>query len=240
MTQEASEGGVAIEADSFGRAGAYSGPRPKILFRPFESAEPVAPLLQRLRHPIFSFLRMRPIIAQHTRAEHECLLRWARGRRQVVEIGVAEGASACALREAMSPDGALYLIDPFHLSRMRSINALRRAAHSAVGRHGTCKVAWIEDFSQRVAADWSQPIDLLFVDGDHDEAAVLRDWSDWSPHITPRGVALFHDSRVFEKGWTTEEYGPVRVVNRLFRLGGAAGWTIAEEVDSVVVVMRSK
>jgi hypothetical protein len=76
-------------------------PNTEILFAPVGSAtDTAAQTAQRrkLRHPLFSWLGLRPIHAQHSSAEHDALLRWAVGRRQIVEIGGAEGASACALR----------------------------------------------------------------------------------------------------------------------------------------------
>ena len=76
------------------------------------------------------------------------------------------------MREAMSPDGTLYLIDPFHLSRLPALNFTKRTAHRAVASCPRGKVVWIEKFSQDVASDWNQPIDLLVIDGDHSEAGV--------------------------------------------------------------------
>jgi predicted O-methyltransferase YrrM len=216
---------------------------PEILFRPFARPEDEARQSRRtraLRHPVFSWLGLRPIFAQHTQAEHDTLLRWSAGRKYVVEIGVAEGASACALRQAMSSDGELWLIDPFHLSRMRQLNALKRAAHAAVARFGASRVRWIEQFSSDAIKNWRSPIDLLFIDGDHEEKAVLGDWADWSPFVSPGGVAIFHDARIFAGGWTVETDGPVRAVDRLFRVASAGPWRIAEEVDSMVVVERAK
>ncbi|HUK30098.1 MAG TPA: class I SAM-dependent methyltransferase [Candidatus Acidoferrum sp.] len=213
----------------------------KLLFRPFETPEDAARVpfrVKKMRHPFFSWLGLRPVFAQHSAAEHEVLQRRATGRKKVVEIGVAEGASACALRESMSPEGTLYLIDPFHLTRLRALNALKRAAHAAVARSGKCRVEWIEDFSQKVVANWSGAIDLLFIDGDHKKEAVMKDWLDWSPFVAPDGIVLFHDARVFPGGWPTPEYGPVQTVNDLFRTGSQQGWRILEEVDSLVVVGR--
>ena len=86
--------------------------------------------------------------------------------------------------------------------------------------------------------NWSERIDLLFIDGDHEEGAVLKDWLDWSPFVTAKGVVLFHDARVFAGSWTDSSYGPVRVVNRLFREYPVSGWRIVEEVDSLIVVER--
>ena len=213
-----------------------------ILFRPFETAADAAAQTsrtRRFRHPVFSWLGLRPIFGQHTAAEHAALKRWGAGRRQIVEIGVAEGASACALREAMPGDGVITLIDPFHLTRFRALNTLRRAAHSAVGRFGSSKVVWVQKFSQQAVKDWNSPIDLLFIDGDHDISAVRQDWADWSRFVVHDGVVLFHDARVFDNGWPTPDYGPVRVVNDFFRSRPIGGWRIADEVDSLVVIKRT-
>jgi len=104
-------------------------------------------------HPIYAWLGLRPFLAQHTAAEHAALQRWAQGRTTLAEIGVAEGVSALALREAMSPGGTLYLIDPFHLSRSRRLNFTKRAAHKLVSTCRRGKVIWIEKFSHDVAQD---------------------------------------------------------------------------------------
>jgi len=212
-----------------------------MLFRPFDRPEDAARQSRRtraFRHPVFSWLGLRPIFAQHTQAEHDALLRWGAGRRSVVEIGVAEGASACALRKVMSPQGDLCLIDPFHLTRLRQMNSTKRAAHAAVKRFGTSHVRWIEQFSSEAVRNWNSQIDLLFIDGDHREEAVLQDWANWSPFVVLAGVAIFHDARLFAGGWPKPEDGPVRAVNRLFRNAPVKGWRIVDELDSLVVVKR--
>jgi predicted O-methyltransferase YrrM len=168
-------------------------------------------------------------------------MRHSRNAKTVVEIGVAEGASAAALREAMHPTGALYLIDPFHLSRVPVLNFLKRAAHRAVSSVGTARTVWIESFSYDAVCHWRDPIGFLFIDGDHRETAVERDWQDWSPFVVDDGVVAFHDARLFPSGWSTPEYGPVRFINRVFRQSSvAAPWSIIDEVDSLVFVSRRK
>jgi predicted O-methyltransferase YrrM len=214
----------------------------EIVFRPFmDTPEPVhaSAMLKRLRHPFFAWARLRPIIAQHTSAEHEALKRWARGRSCVVEIGVAEGASALASREVMSSDGTLYLIDPFHLSRVRWLNCQRRAAEVAVSDCQTASVVWIEQFSFDAVKSWNKPIDFLFIDGDHSEEGVMRDWIEWSPFVNSGGCVAFHDARMFEGGWPKETDGPVRAVNQLFQNRPSSEWRIAEEVHSLVIVGRT-
>jgi predicted O-methyltransferase YrrM len=181
---------------------------------------------------------MRPVIAQHTAEEHAALERWANNRGTVAEIGVAEGVSAMALRQNMAADGALYLIDPFHLSRIPSLNFTKRAAHRAVEGCPRGKVFWIENFSFDAVRTWNTPIDLLLIDGDHSEKGVRQDWEDWSRFVIPGGIVIFHDARLFEGGWTNSDYGPVKLVNDLFHQQMIPGWKIVDEVHSLVVVKR--
>ena len=192
-----------------------------------------------LRHPLFAWLGIRPSMGQHTVEEHEALKKWASGRTRLVEIGVAEGASAVALREVMSPSGTLWLIDPFHLSRMRYINATKRAAHRVVKSCTNGCVVWIESFSFDAVRDWSGPVDLLFLDGDHSEEGVQKDWDSWHRFVIPGGIVVFHDAAVFPGGWPQKDWGPVRLVDRLFREQPLPGWKIVQQVDSLVAVERS-
>jgi len=189
-------------------------------------------------HPVYAWLGLRPAIAQHTPTEHAAFGRCAQGRSVIVEIGVAEGVSALALREAMAPNGTLYLIDPFHLSRIQMLNFTKRTAHRAVNSSSRGKVVWLQQFSSDAVKNWKEHIDFLLIDGDHTEAMVRRDWDEWSPFVVPGGLVAFHDARLFEGGWTGPAYGPLRVVDRLFRDGKTPGWKIVEEVDSIVIVRR--
>lgn len=196
---------------------------------------------QRVRqfpHAAFAWLGLRPAIAQHTAAEHAAFGRCAQGRSAIVEIGVAEGVSALALREAMAPNGTLYLIDPFHLSRIQALNFTKRTAHRAVNSSPRGKVVWLQQFSSDAVKNWKEHIDFLLIDGDHAEAMVQKDWDEWSPFVVPGGLVAFHDARLFEGGWTEPGYGPLRLVDRLFRSGKTPNWKIVEEVDSIVIVER--
>ena len=191
-----------------------------------------------LHHPFFSWAGLRPVLAQHTSVEHQALQRYARNRLQVVEIGVAEGASAIALRDGMDPRGHLYLVDPYHLSRVRAINFLRRAARRAVSNNGCPNIIWIEKFSHQAVEKWSKPIDFLLIDGDHAEHAVQQDWDDWHPYVIDGGIVAFHDARLFPSGWTSSVYGPVKFINRAFRASSHPRWQIIDEVDSLVFLRR--
>jgi predicted O-methyltransferase YrrM len=196
-------------------------------------------VLRILAHPIFAWAGLRPVYAQHTLAEHQALMRHASTAHTVVEIGVAEGASAAGLRAAMPPDGTLHLVDPFQLSRIPALNFLKRAAARAVNSQGRARIRWIQSFSQDAVRGWNLPIDFLLIDGDHREEAVEQDWLAWSPFLKDNGIAAFHDARLFPLGWPTPDYGPVRFVNRTFRQSSnTSPWLISEEIDSLVFVSR--
>ena len=47
-----------------------------------------------------------------------------------------------------------------------------------------------------VAAHFSQPLDILFIDGGHGAQVAWADYNAWTPNIVPHGLLLIHD--VFE------------------------------------------
>lgn len=143
-----------------------------------------------------------------------------------------------ALAESMAPEGRLYLIDPFHVSRYPTLNFIRRAAHRAVEQVASGRIYWLERFSLDMGREWNRPIDFLLIDGDHQEEAVEEDWDTWSRHVVAEGIVAFHDARVFPGGWTTCDDGPVRFVNRTFHSAQSGEWMILDEVDSLVFVGR--
>src|SRR5580704_3069571 len=132
-----------------------------------ETAKDVSKSRSWLSHSACAFLGLRPAMAQHTAAEHAVFRKWAEGCKCVVEIGVAEGVSALALREGMAEDGTLYLIDPFHLSRIPALNFIKRVAQRTVAGSARGSVVWIEKFSQDAVKGWREAIDLILIDGDH-------------------------------------------------------------------------
>jgi predicted O-methyltransferase YrrM len=180
----------------------------------------------------------------HSTDERELLQRLARGARRVVEVGVYEGASAAALCEVLGPEAELHLIDPFghHPTALQpgwagTEWASRRVVHRAARRAGP-QIHWHVELSEVTGRGWSQPIELVFIDGDHAEDATRLDWELWHPHVVPGGHVLFHDALLDHPGGRGLP-GPTTVVDELFRGDDALpGWTIAAEVDRTVAVRR--
>jgi predicted O-methyltransferase YrrM len=183
-----------------------------------------------------------PPRTMHSAGESALLAELARDRRTAVEIGVYEGSSAVVLVGALPLDAALHLIDPFGASPTLLAGwagvegATRRVVSRAVRRRGgDPRVTWHVERSEDTAARWREPVDLVFIDGDHSEAGCRRDWELWSPFIAPHGIVLFHDA-VGPQALP----GPRAVVDGLFRApDAAAGWRIRAEVDTAVAVERA-
>jgi predicted O-methyltransferase YrrM len=188
-----------------------------------------------------------PPRTMHSEEDARVLLDAARGARCVVEIGVYEGASALTLQRMLDGDAELHLVDPFgrHPDALPSgwgaTEWATRRVLARARRHrgaGSPTLCWHTALSSEVAAAWSQPVDLVFIDGDHSEAGCELDWLAWSPFVTIGGCVVFHDARADREGGRGLP-GPTAVVTRHLRGGPSVGWAIVAEADRTVVAQRS-
>jgi predicted O-methyltransferase YrrM len=224
----------------------------------------VSPLPKPVRHAVPNVVRdnirlrgaavglgLIPPRSLHSLQESRLLAALATGAGRVVEIGVYEASSAAVLCATLSADAELHLIDPFghHAAALPSgwaatewasrrvvARALRRARTGGEGRGP--RVSWHVERSEQTARDWSDSVDLVFIDGDHSEAGCQTDWELWHPFVRPGGYVLFHDAREGEPDGRGLP-GPTAVVRRAFHGPEALpGWEIAAEVDRTVAVRR--
>jgi predicted O-methyltransferase YrrM len=187
-----------------------------------------------------------PPRTMHSPAEAAMLAQLATGARRVVELGVYEGSSAIVLCGALEPEAELHLVDPFVdesgwalPQNWSTVPVATRLTVWRVARHDGPAIRWHIARSQDVGRDWTGgPVDLVFVDGDHSPEACREDWEVWHPHVPPGGAVAFHDARLGQPGGTGSP-GPTVIVDELFRIPGPPeGWTLADEVDTLVVVKR--
>jgi hypothetical protein len=74
--------------------------------------------------------------------------------------------------------------------------------------------------SQDVVDDFDEPIELLFVDGSHEEEDVRHDFETWVPKVVDGGIVAFHDTTwhpgvrkvVAEKIYASHAFRDVRFV----------------------------
>ena len=126
----------------------------------------------------------------------------APGEGRIVEIGSWHGSSACYLAGGIARrgQGRLSCIDPhlagppwLGLSPQRGTLSRFRQVVEAVG------VAEVIDArvgeSSSVAAVWpAEPLDAVFIDGDHSFAGALKDFESWAPKLRPGGLVLVDDA----------------------------------------------
>lgn len=191
---------------------------------------------------VATVLRLRQTHVLLTDNDIVILEKWVRDRRSLVEIGIFEGGSMVVLRRLMHPEGVLTGIDPFvpiepPEAGMRGHLIVSKLV---VGRCKRGQVRFISDFSHNVAKTWKEPLDFMFIDGDHSEEGCRQDFEDWEGFVKPGGVILFHDARLGQpsvQSWMGAE-GSTEVVEKLFRRQKHPRWQIVDEGGSIVVVQR--
>ena len=119
--------------------------------------------------------------------------------RVCVEIGSARGRSACHIGLALRENGAgrLYAIDPHRETAWNDSDSkdTYRALLRNIRRLGLAHyVEVIRRDSAEAAREWTRPIDLLFIDGDHSHEGVRRDWEAFVRFVAPFGLVVFHDT----------------------------------------------
>ncbi len=187
-----------------------------------------------LLHFVLHRLGLAAAGTQTSPAEQAALVRWASGRRALVEIGVWHGANTRRLRDAMARDGTVTGVDPFPAGRlgvsfpMRI--ALREVARSARGRFTLLRTTGAE-----AAAAWRGPIDFLFIDGDHSWDGIRGDWEGWSGFVEVGGVVCLHDSRATPER-PIADAGSVRYTAEV--IARDPRFEVAEEVETLTVLVR--
>jgi len=173
---------------------------------------------------------------QTTPAERALLCELAAGARTIVEIGAFEGVSTRLMRNAMPRDALLYAVDPF-VANGFGFSVQHAIFRREVGRSANGHVILLRQSCQEAIASWREPIDLLFLDGDHSFEGVSRDFRDWGRHVRPGGVILVHTSQRSLAKPVPTSCGPYRLVNEI--LPHETGFRVVRAVDSTTVVVRT-
>jgi predicted O-methyltransferase YrrM len=148
--------------------------------------------------------------ADEGRALHDAAVRYF-DRGIGVEIGTYCGKSTVLLGAAgRARDSVLYTVDHHHGSeehqpgweyhdtslvdkatgRFDTLPALRRTLDDA-GLDDN--VVAVVGKSTVVATGWRTPLQLLFIDGGHSEAAAHRDFDGWAKWVSVGGALIIHD-----------------------------------------------
>lgn len=175
---------------------------------------------------------------QTTEAERACLAKLADGKRRIAEIGVWHGVTTSLLRSRMAADGLLLAVDPFPAGRL-GFSPQRLIARREVTRAPGGPVQWLRmpgaAAAHFYATHYDDPIDLVFLDGDHSLEAVLADWSGWAPLVGEGGSIALHDSRSCASR-SLDGVGSERFTRECVLLD--CRYSLTTTVDSLTVVRR--
>ena len=143
-----------------------------------------------------------------------CLARRA-DKGCIVEVGTYRGRSSVFLGRG-SLDGAnvpVYAIDP-HKSFVGLLGGVfgpkDRTAFYRTMLDNDCSeiVALINLNSECFCSSWTEPVSLLWIDGDHSYEGVRKDFECWLPHLQPDAVIAFDDA-------TDSKLGPAKLIQEL-------------------------
>lgn len=128
--------------------------------------------------------------------------------RRILEIGTAAGGTLFLLSRVAAPDARMVSIDMPEGGFGGGYNPLRSFLYRSFAR-GRQRIVPIRADSHSPATRsrlrsvlGGEPLDFLFIDGDHSAEGVLRDFEDYAPFVRPGGWIAFHDIRWDERGWS--------------------------------------
>jgi len=163
-----------------------------------------------------------------------------------VEIGCLDGYSSAVILDASD----LYLtsIDPFIPDSMEASligsvvkyreNVSQFDKPGSIDRSSGKRSGLITGYSHenvRHYLSWTdERFSFLFIDGDHNYEAVLRDYQEWTPLLKPGGILAIHDARMNRPGGANYHPGPSRVADE-YIFGSADRWQVIGEAHSLVI-----
>jgi hypothetical protein len=129
---------------------------------------------------------------------------------ELVEIGSFFGAGTVLLAGPRKTRGSgkVHAVDPFDCAgdpRSTPIyeRILEKAGGGSLRDHFDANMReaglndWVEvhqGFAQEVAANWTRPVDMLYIDLDVSGEAAEAAYDSWSPFLKPGGIVVVHDS----------------------------------------------
>jgi len=155
------------------------------------------------------------------------------GRGAIVEIGSWKGRSTIWLAAGARLAGSrVQAIDPHTNSREDPEARTLAEFRANIERAGLAEaVEPLVMTSTRAAEILADPVELLFIDGDHSPAGAARDMEIWLPRLVEGGTAMCHDV-------TTAAYaGPRRAFQRIVCLSGS--FDSIRRVGSMTVARRT-
>jgi predicted O-methyltransferase YrrM len=119
--------------------------------------------------------------------------------RRVLEIGTGPGATLFLWSRAATPDALLITVDLCPLGAFGRYSATALLWRSFARAEQRIEVLFGQDsHAPRTVKTVElllsgEPVDFLFIDGDHSYDGVRRDYEMYAPLVRPGGLVAFHD-----------------------------------------------
>jgi len=125
-----------------------------------------------------------------------------------LEVGSFKGKSSANIAAGLSAGSRLVCVDTWMNDAMPyDSNADVFSEFEQNVRQYADRIDTHRNTSVTVSESWNQPIDLLFIDGDHSYEGCSSDLESWMPFVRPGGYVALHDSA---------ERGVVKAIEELF------------------------
>jgi len=149
--------------------------------------------------------------------EAALLYRLARDVREgpVAEIGRFKGGSTFVFATALSAGIELWSFD-FHVALRPDMpgEVLDAELRASLERYGLASKVRLLVADSRTASPPPEPLELLFIDGDHSYEGAKADFDRWSAFVRPGGHVLLHDA-VDTGGYGNHYPGVARAVEEI-------------------------
>lgn len=113
---------------------------------------------------------------------------------RVLEIGSHQGRSTVVLAKALEPlGGQVICVDPFVEGKLFGGTPTRAKFEKHVAEAGVAdRIDLRADYSTALRPTWTEPFDLLYIDGKHDYWTLSDDLR-WAEHLPADRAVLIHD-----------------------------------------------
>jgi predicted O-methyltransferase YrrM len=119
--------------------------------------------------------------------------------RRVLEIGTANGGTLFLWTRVAAPDAHLISVDMCPLGLLGRHSAFAVLCHGFARAEQRIELVFGKDSHDAQTRDevkqlfHREPVDFLFIDGDHSYEGVSRDFELYSALVRPGGLVAFHD-----------------------------------------------
>lgn len=112
---------------------------------------------------------------------------------RLVEIGSYIGASSLMIAKGVSKNSILYCVDTWNNDAMTEGNWDTLAMFNKNTTSVSNRIKTIKSTSIEAAKLINEPLDFIFIDGDHSYEGVKADVMTWFPKLKQNGIIVMHD-----------------------------------------------